>query len=261
MAGRASAFAILGLEPGADRTAIERAYKRLIKQHHPDREGGDGGRAAEITRAYRELRGGRAAADPLQFNDFTERRSRARWPITALVAGAVIAILLLMLGSSVPPGRELWASKPPAMPDATERATPPDGMAEDLHVDLIDQAVKQALSLFRTSDELALANASNECQIRFREDPGTAMLDRCAAFDDAVVGLQDRDPLRDNGPFAPLAVTARQWSAASALSDDDLAIDERLDRIRLQVEMALAPHVPPVAPAVPKPAPAIGNGD
>ena len=44
------------------------------------------------------------------------------------------------------------------------------------------------------------------------------MLDRCAAFDDAVVGLQDRDPLRDKGPFAPLAVTGRQWSAASALA-------------------------------------------
>ena len=76
------------------------------------------------------------------------------------------------------------------------------------------------------------------------------MLDRCAAFDDAVVGLQDRDPLRDNGPFAPLAVTARQWSAASALSDNDLAIDDRLDQIRLRVEMALAPQVPPVAPPI-----------
>ena len=41
MAGRVSAFAVLGLEPGADAAAIEQAYKRLIKQHHPDREGGD----------------------------------------------------------------------------------------------------------------------------------------------------------------------------------------------------------------------------
>jgi hypothetical protein len=75
------------------------------------------------------------------------------------------------------------------------------------------------------------------------------MLDRCAAFDDAVVGLQDRDPLRDGGPFAPLAVTGRQWSAASALSDDYLAIDSRLDQIRLRVDMVLAPEVPPIAPA------------
>ena len=77
------------------------------------------------------------------------------------------------------------------------------------------------------------------------------MLDRCAAFDDAVVQLQDRDPLRDQGPFSELAVTGRQWSAASALSDDYLAIDGRLDQIRLRVELALAPQSPPVAPATP----------
>ena len=82
-----------------------------------------------------------------------------------------------------------------------------------------------------------------------RPSPSLAQLDRCAAFDDAVVQLQDRDPLRDQGPFSELAVTGRQWSAASALSDDYLAIDGRLDRIRLRVELVLAPHVPPIAPA------------
>ncbi len=96
---------------------------------------------------------------------------------------------------------------------------------------------------------MALASASSDCQRRFRDNPGTWFLDRCAAFDDAVIGLQDRDPLRDEGPFAPLAVTGRQWSAASALSDDYLAIDSRLDQVRLRVEIALAPQVPPVAPA------------
>jgi hypothetical protein len=103
--------------------------------------------------------------------------------------------------------------------------------------------------MFHTRDESTLAEASRDCSRRFRDDPGTAMLDRCAAFDDAVIGLEDRDPLRDEGPFAPLAVTGRQWSAASSLSDDDLAIDGRLDRIRLRVELALAPQMAPVAPA------------
>lgn len=92
---------------------------------------------------------------------------------------------------------------------------------------------------------MALAEASRECQRRFRDRPSTRLLDRCAAFDDAVIGLQDRDPLRDRGPFAPLAVTGRQWSAASALSDDYLAIDGRLDQIRLRVEFALAPEMEP----------------
>ena len=255
MAGRASAFAVLGLEPGADGAAVERAYKRLIKQHHPDREGGDASRAAEITKAYRELRGGKAAADPLQFNEFVERRRRPRWPVAALVGGGVLALLLMTVGSSVPLSGALWANKA-RLPvrSASVRGADRDPIGDPLHLQPIDQSVRQALSLFRTKDEMALANASEDCQRRFRDRPGTKMLDRCAAFDDAVVGLEDRDPLRDNGPFAPLAVTARQWSAASALSDNDLAIDERLDQIRLRVEIVLAPQIPPIAPA-------IGNGD
>jgi hypothetical protein len=84
-------------------------------------------------------------------------------------------------------------------------------------------------------------------------EPNLARLDGCAAFDDAVVVLQDRDPLRDQGPFSEIAVTGRQWSAAQALSDDNLAIDGRLDRIRLKVEMALAPPAQPVPPAEPVP--------
>jgi hypothetical protein len=104
--------------------------------------------------------------------------------------------------------------------------------------------------MFQTRDEMALASESRDCQRRFRDRPGTVLLDRCAAFDDAVVGLENRDPLRDEGPFAPLSVTGRQWSAASALSDDDLAIDDRLDQIRLRVELGLAPELPP--PAAPK---------
>jgi len=64
-----------------------------------------------------------------------------------------------------------------------------------------------------------------------------------------VVVLQDRDPLRDQGPFSELAVTGRQWSGAQTLSNDNLAIDGRLDRIRLRVELVLAPAMPPVAPS------------
>ena len=251
MVARASAFAALGLEPGADGAAVERAYKRLMKEHHPDREGGDASRAAEITRAYRELRGGKAAADPLQFNDFVERRRRPRWPLAALAGGGILALLLLTVGSSVPLSGALWANKARLASHLRPVSVAPhDPIGDPLHLQPIDQSVRQALALFRKQDEMALANASNACQRRFRDDPGTRMLDRCAAFDDAVVGLEDRDPLRDNGPFAPLAVTARQWSSASALSDNDLAIDERLDQIRLRVEIALAPQIPPVAPAI-----------
>ncbi len=258
MTGRASAFAALGLAPGADAAAIEQAYKRLIKQHHPDREGGDSTRAAEIIRAYRELRGGKAASDPLQFNDqLGMLRRRSRWPLAVFAAGALIAAATLTIGRSVPRTFAPLPVKPAAAkPNIAAPTLSADSMADPLHLEAIDGAVGQALHLFRTKDEFALANASRDCQSRFRDDPGTRMLDRCAAFDDAVVGLEDRDPLRDGGPFAPLAVTGRQWSAASALSDDYLAIDSRLDQVRLRVDLALAPEVPPVAaqlPAVPAP--------
>jgi hypothetical protein len=95
---------------------------------------------------------------------------------------------------------------------------------------------------------MALASASRDCHHELRLKPSLGQLDRCAAFDDAVIQLQDRDPLRDQGPFSELAVTGRLMSAASLLSDDYLAIDSRLDRIRLRVELALAPATPPPAP-------------
>jgi hypothetical protein len=250
MAGRASALTVLGLEPGADSAAIEQAYKKLIKEHHPDRQGGDAGRAAEITRAYRELRGGKAATDPLQFNeDLNGGRKRPRWPVAALVAGVAIGGLVVAIGPSDPLTRTIWAARAQLPTHRAGMRAPADLIGEPLHDRAIDKAVGEAVHLFRTRDEPALANASGDCQRQFRENPGTRLLDRCAAFDDAVIGLQDRDPLRDEGPFAPLAVTGRQWSAASSLSADYLAIDSRLDQVRLRVELALAPQVPPIAPA------------
>ena len=111
-----------------------------------------------------------------------------------------------------------------------------------------DASARRAQLLARTRDEMALASASRDCHHRLRNDPSLLELDRCAAFDDAVVQLQDRDPLRDQGPFGELAVTGRLWSGATALSDDYVAIDGRLDRIRLEVEIALAP-VPQAATA------------
>jgi hypothetical protein len=251
MTGRISALAVLGLEPGADSGAVEQAYRRLIKQYHPDREGGDGGRAAEIIRAYRMLRGGRAVTDPLEFNqDLTRPGSRRRWPLAAAFAIAGVGAAVLVVGPSVPFSRSLWAMRAqlPVQSRADADKSMAEPMDEQLHVKAIDAAVSEALRLFATKDEMTLADASRECQVRFREDPGTSMLDRCAAFDDAVVGLEDRDPLRDEGPFAALAVTGRQWSAASALSTDDLEIDSRLGRIRLRVELLLAPQVDPTAP-------------
>ena len=115
-------------------------------------------------------------------------------------------------------------------------------MDQPLHLTAIDAAVRAGAAARR---ELAMkwrwrARAAIVIT-RCEASPSLLQLDRCAAFDDAVVQLQDRDPLRDQGPFSELAVTGRLWSGATALSDDLVAIDGRLDRIRLQVELALAP--------------------
>lgn len=248
MIARASAFAALGLEPGADAAAIEQAYRRLIKQYHPDREGGDGTRAAEIIHAYRLLKGGKALIDPLQFNEPLPPRPRSRWPAFAAVALATFVVTIVAVVPRLPVGDVAWLAGAQIAGKHRHKAAPlRNALEEDLHLGAIRQGVADAVLLYHTKDEMALASASRDCHARLRAEPGTALLDRCAAFDDAVVGLEDRDPLRDRGPFATLDVTSRQWSGASLISDDPLAIDSRLDRIRLQVELALSPPAPPPA--------------
>lgn len=259
--GDASAFETLGLSPGADPAAIERAYKTLIKEHHPDREGGDSARASEINRAYRELRGPRALGpDPLELNeDPFDYRPRRSWVIPAFGVAAGFAALLITY-EPISPMLQYWAPlSAKALPATAPSGAVPDPMSVPLHAGAIAAAISDARHLSTTSDEMGLAAKSNDCHRRLRNDPEVAQLDRCAAFDDAVVELQDRDPLRDRGPFSELAVTGRQWSSASALSDDYLAIDGRLDRIRVQVELALADSAPPpeisVGPRPPAQAP------
>ena len=243
MGADVSAYAALGLDAGADDAEIDRAYKRLIKQHHPDREGGDSVRAAEINRAYRELRGDRGLKHSLELHDdWIARPGDGRvWLAIAVLLAATTAFLLLRQEPLVPRG-----ASPKA--ESHRKASPQaDPMDRPLDAAAIVGAAREAMRLSRKSDEMGLANVSRDCHHALRIDPSIAQLDRCAAFDDAVIQLQDRDPLRDQGPFSELAVTGRVWSAASALSDDSVAIDGRLDRIRLQVELALASAGQPTA--------------
>ena len=243
MSADQSSYAALGLHPGADSAEIEQAYRRLIKKHHPDREGGDGGRAAEINRAYRELRGERTLPEPLELTD--------EWPAAPSRDRAGLALALLLAAGT----RALLLAQAPIAPVSESYATPAgrhvvsplkgEAMDQPLHLAEIDAATRDALHLSRTRDEMALASASRDCHHALRSAPTVLQLDRCAAFDDAVVQLQDRDPLRDQGPFSELAVTGRLWSSATALSQDSVAIEGRLDRIRLRVELALASAIQP----------------
>ncbi len=243
MGGDVSAYAALGLEPGADRASVERAYRALIKHYHPDRAGGDAARAAEITRAYRELCEARSASEGIIFHDDADRGGGARF------GGAWLAVLLALLLAALVLVFMVARDTPfvaNGLAKTAERLSPALGksrsepMREPIATGAVDAGVRDALGIARRGDEMALANASRACHDQLRVAPTVALLDRCAAFDDAVVQLQDRDPLRDRGRFSELAVTGRQWSAAKELSDDFVAIDGRLDQIRLRVELAVA---------------------
>jgi len=248
MAGDTSAFAALGLEPGADAAAIEQAYRRLIKQHHPDREGGDAGRASEINRAYHELKARPSPQATVRTPPSRAPAPRTRWGWTAIALALLIGLICVPFLSDQPLLPQLQFGSVAIGPHrATSKlgARAPDAMERPLHFSAIDASAQQALRLSKSSDEMTLASLSRDCHRALRSHPDLVQFDRCAAFDDAVVQLEDRDPMRDQGPFSEIAVTGRIWSGATSLSDDSLAIDARLDRIRRRVETLLAPAVRP----------------
>lgn len=256
MDARRSAYEALGLRPGADRAQIDEAYRRLIKVYHPDRTGGDGDRAAEINRAYFELRNRPPEPQPIRVASGAPRvivrRPRARFGGVLLgslaVAGIVLASARGELGRT---SRTVVAGLPLIGNDGrfgggrNDLVSPLDNFDEPLSGSAIDRSAADALRLFRAGEPAILANYSQACQSQFRNHPSITWFDSCAAYDEAVVLLQSRDPLADSGPFNPAAVTAREMGAARQLSDDSLAADLRLHQIRSRVEFVLLPKIAP----------------
>ena len=246
MGGIRSALEVLGLEPGADRRAIDEAFRRLMKQHHPDRPGGDSARAAEVIHAYRALRPGALVPVAVELRRSPARAAaRRRWWIIAISLAACALLALLIVGRVAPvdptaaPAR-LGAEVARELGFGGERE--PSLIERPIDRQVVEGAADEAKAMFRDRDEMALAEQSRECRAKFRRSRRVADFDRCVAFDVAVTLLQDRDPLRDQGPFREVAVIRRHWSDAALLSSDSLAIDSRLDRIRLRVELRLAPR-------------------
>ena len=244
MRGESCNYAILGLEPGADSAAIERAYKKLIKRHHPDRDGGDAARAAELNRAYRELRRRQSVADPLLRGSDQPETSGDGWVRATIAMVALLALLVLATGPvtawiRAQSGKQ-WQSGGPL----TARSVTAGTMDRALNNSTLESAVREAVAISRNGNEAELLSRSRECHRALRLHPSVDQLDRCAAFDDAVVELQDREPSWDGGPFSQPAVSRRQWAAALMMSNDYLAVDSRLDRIRLDVELRLASQQP-----------------
>jgi curved DNA-binding protein CbpA len=262
MRAPASAYAALGLEPDADRGTVERAYRDLIKRYHPDRSGGDAARAAEINRAYFELSrvypldldpDERIPPEPIRTSAGVRRRRRRRrgarpiWPVVLIAAGTVAILERERLAFEMP---EWTASlsdwRAPPLSGGRSEAVPIDAAALDgpLAETAIARSIEQVIEMTERGDEEALAGKSRDCHRRLRADPDLEQLDRCAAFDDAVAAIGDRDPMNDSGVFSASAITARQMTGANLLSGDFLAIERRLDRIRMVVQLTLRPVVP-----------------
>ncbi|HUG45392.1 MAG TPA: J domain-containing protein [Sphingomicrobium sp.] len=260
MSADRSAFAILGLRPGAGRAEVDAAYRRLMKIYHPDRTGGDGRRAAEINRAYAYLRRdypaqlSRARAMPVPIRRRPRRSSRAGWAL-ALVA-ACLAGATLYLNSQ--DGRTRsgillpveWAAAD-SVAIASTRSTFAS-FEEPLHSGVIGNAISQALALHSGGDLASAKDYSRDCHMRLHEDPNLALFDVCAAFDESTLVLTLTDPWYESSAFGGSAVMTRQMEAASALSADILVADSRLRQIRSQVDLVLLPRLQDFpAPAAP----------
>lgn len=112
----------------------------------------------------------------------------------------------------------------------------------------IDRSVLDAVRIEASEGEERLGQQSRACHRQLRLDPDPSRLDRCVAFDEAAVTLLGREPF-EGGPFGASAMTARHFASGRLLSNDMLAVESRLSRIRAQVELSLAPPDPPLPPA------------
>lgn len=254
-----SAYKTLGLKPGSDRAAVEAAYRRLIKRYHPDRQGGDAARAAEINRAYRHLRevqrrpavpaGNAPAADT------ASKRSRATLPPgVKLGVGAGIVSLIVSLavldrssGSFRGGGQPLQYEAGRPVPKASEAS---HFSEVPLNTDAIDRSVVTAATMAAAGDLGRIASQSRRCHSELWRNPALARLDQCVAFDEAVIVLMKEEAIAGSQQFSAASVTGRQLGATRLFTGDYLAMESRLDQIRSHVEFTLAPADP--APTRPR---------
>ena len=245
MRGDDSAYAALGLRPGAPRALVDEAYRRLIKLHHPDRNGGDGRRAAEINRAYTALRRDLPAppvyrAVPMHVRVPSRSRGSSRpfW-LMVLVTGVGVGVLAAQDSSRAPAVLYPTDWQPAA---ASQPTAPIMGrFDEPLHASVVDASIRSALQFHSDGDSAGAAEYSRDCHQRLRDEPNLALFDACAAFDEATITL-GANPA-EFGPFNGSAVLGRQLAAARSISRDVLGADSRLHQIRSRVELTLLPKL------------------
>ena len=247
---------MLGLRPGAGRDQVDQAYRRLIKRYHPDAAGGDANRAAEINRAYSELRSrARAAVRPqprpaAPMPRAVHSTSASKWRVPLFAAAAAAAIGVVATSATITendgwPG-VLTADSIAGLADTRrDRSAAQDLRLEiPLSTGLIESSVTNAKRLLEANDPVLAAEFSRECLNRLSAKPSVPLFDSCAAYDEAIALLSAGHPVFEAGAFNPLAVTARQVGAARLLSANDFEAESRLQQIRSRVQIVLLPGIP-----------------
>lgn len=253
-----SAYSALGLRPGARRSEVDQAYRRLIKLHHPDRTGGDGSRAAEINHAYTLLRRKGLAAVPRQQRvpmpvprPRRARHGRLRWVVVGALAAVAVGGFATR-DERVGFGRvaDRIAIRLPSNTIPLVRISSPlTDFDEPLNSQVIDSAIASAVEFHRAGDSAGAGEFSRQCQVKLRQQPNLARFDACSAFDEATVTLRGDELAADSGSFDVSAVVVRQLAAARVVSGDVAGAEFRIHRIRSRVEIALLPMLDPAAGA------------
>lgn len=254
MTAEDAAYAALGLRRGAPRAQVDEAYRRLMKVHHPDRTGGDGGRAAEINRAYTLLRRDRQRAQPVArphrrsvpvqtkaFRPAPRRSSSIAFllAVAAVVAAGAYANNRLgdVRGSQARVVPLVWTGSDSAAP----AVAPPSSIdfSGPIHARAVAKAIALAERFQRENDLPGAADYSSACQSGLRQKPTLQGFDACTAFDEATLLLSAENPLIDPGPFEGSQVVSREVAAANLLSSDVVDIDFRIREIRSAVELTI----------------------
>ena len=239
---RRSPYTILGLRPGADREAIDEAYRRLIKQHHPDISSEDPERAAEINRAYAALRG----SDPAKISELpiaekSSRRAAHRRGSAAglLMALAALAVLYLLPARTVPAVR--MARAPAVIPEGSKGSGADTFALRSLpDEDAVYSAVATARRMREDGTMDQIIKLSRSCEEDLRTYPNPSLLDHCVAFDTASALLAGRSA---GGRFRAEDMAARHVRSALRMSNDVVLAEERVESVRRTAEkMVLGPE-------------------
>jgi hypothetical protein len=218
-----------------------------MKQHHPDRPGGDSGRAAEINRAYTLLR--RRLGEPARVPMPVPVRRR---PFNFRQAGWLMALVLIGLSVVLErqDARRAMTHAAPFLPSQSADARTSDekqlldsefsAFDDPVQPEIVQRAVAQAIRFHAANDLSGATNYSRDCHKSLQREPSVSWFDTCAAFDEAMLTLGG-DSDSNSTPFNEPAVITREISAARMLSDDSFGADAHLHQIRSQVDFEVLP--------------------